>query len=105
MLLVFFLLLLAAAFIQELLLGLCLFCEIKELQTIPAIDHLCVNSDHDLNHWFCSKLMGMPFSWVVGVVEVEEPYYPGGFEGFAGENKGERGQSSIGRKRIHSAQA
>nr|GEW42735.1 hypothetical protein [Tanacetum cinerariifolium] len=49
--------------------------------------------------------VGFVLVWQWGVVEVEEPYYPGGFEGFAGENEGERGQSSIGGKRIHSAQA
>nr|GFA94540.1 hypothetical protein [Tanacetum cinerariifolium] len=55
--------------------------EIKGTQSIPAIDDLscdCGSQSHPLN---LLKNRGLYLSWVLGVVEGEEAYNPGVFEG------------------------
>nr|GEY93765.1 reverse transcriptase domain-containing protein [Tanacetum cinerariifolium] len=52
---------------------------IKQAGTlILALNSPCVTLDHDLSHRIFLELLGLAFSWVYGLVEVEERVYPVG---------------------------
>nr|GFA29902.1 putative reverse transcriptase domain-containing protein [Tanacetum cinerariifolium] len=96
----FFLLLLAAAFIQEFLLGLCLFCEIKELQNIPAIDHLLCDYGSQSQPLILLEFRGLIFSLGAGISGDEWELLPTRFDGKKWRKSKEKGVQEMGGKLI-----
>nr|GEY28162.1 hypothetical protein CTI12_AA591910 [Tanacetum cinerariifolium] len=85
--------------LEEIFITMLLFCDLSRPlklweKTLQIISEDILHKKAKNGDWVCACL-----------VRGGGALLSRGFEGFAGENEGERGQSSIGGKRIHSAQA
>nr|GEX06123.1 hypothetical protein [Tanacetum cinerariifolium] len=91
---------LAAAFIQEFLLGLCLFYEIKELQNVPAIDHLLCDYGSQSQPLILLEFHGFIFSLGAGISGDEGELLPTGFDGKKWRKSEEKGVQEVGGKLV-----
>nr|GFB61168.1 hypothetical protein [Tanacetum cinerariifolium] len=91
---------LAAAFIQEFLLGLCLFCKIKELQNIPAIDHLLCDYGSQSQPLILLEFHRFIFSLGVEISGDEGELLPTGFDGKKWRKSEEKGVQEMGGKLV-----